>query len=109
MVTVAHEEPNYIAVWIWLAVLTVVEIFVANTGLHKLLILALLVGLAIAKASMVATYFMHLKFERRTLAMIAVTPALLLVLLTFAIRPDALGSAADSDLRPAQHVEGAEH
>ena len=91
----AHEEPNYIAVWIWLAVLTVVEIWVANSGLHRMLVLAGLVGLAIAKASLVAMYFMHLRFERQTLALIALTPPLLLLLLTFAVYPDALGAAFD--------------
>jgi cytochrome c oxidase subunit 4 len=93
-----HEEPNYIAVWIWLGVLTAVEIWVANTGLHKMVILSSLIGLALAKAVMVAMYFMHLRFERGTLALIALTPPVLLLLLTFAVYPDALGSASDTRL-----------
>jgi cytochrome c oxidase subunit 4 len=90
-----HEEPNYIAIWIWLAVLTAVEIWIANTGLHRALIISALVGLAVAKASLVALYFMHLRFERATLGLIALTPPLLLILLTFAVYPDALGTALD--------------
>jgi cytochrome c oxidase subunit 4 len=106
---IAHDEPNYIAVWIWLGVLTAIEIGVANTGLHKMLILALLVSLAIVKAVMVAVYFMHLKFERRTLALIAVTPALLLLLLTFAVYPDAMGSNFDRRLVPQHDAAAVKH
>ncbi len=85
----AHrEEPNYIAVWIWLAVLTVFEIGVIYLPIHSLAIALMLVVLAIAKATLVASYFMHLKFERRTLAIIAITPMLICVLLFFALLPD---------------------
>ena len=31
----AHKEPNYMAIWIWLAVLTVLEIWVATTGRRR--------------------------------------------------------------------------
>lgn len=83
-----REEPNYIAVWIWLAVLTVFEIGVIHLPVHDLAIALMLVILAIAKATLVAAYFMHLKFERRTLAIIAITPMFICVLLFFALLPD---------------------
>ncbi|MFN3477465.1 MAG: hypothetical protein ACK4Z6_07965 [Candidatus Methylomirabilales bacterium] len=35
-----------------------------------------------------ALYFMHLKFERRTLAFMALTPLLICGLLVFALLPD---------------------
>jgi cytochrome c oxidase subunit 4 len=91
----SHAEPNYIAIWIWLGALTVLEIWVANMGIPKVLIVSGLVGLAVAKAALVALYFMHLRFERLTLGIIALTPPLLLILLTFAVYPDALGAAFD--------------
>jgi len=90
-----HQEPNYMAIWFWLAVLTVLEIWVAKMGLPKPLMISGLIGLAVTKAALVAMYFMHLKFERRTLGIIALTPPILLVLLTFAVYPDALGAALD--------------
>jgi cytochrome c oxidase subunit 4 len=93
----AHEEPNYIAVWIWLAALTVVEIWIANAGLHRMLVLAGLVGLAIAKAALVAMYFMHLRFETRTLGMIAVTPLAIATLLVFVLLPDGFAVAKKTD------------
>ncbi|MDE0212964.1 MAG: cytochrome C oxidase subunit IV family protein, partial [Deltaproteobacteria bacterium] len=60
----AHAEPNYLAVFGWLFVLTVIEVGVIFLPIPKLLIAASLVILAAVKASLVAIYFMHLKFER---------------------------------------------
>lgn len=85
----AHEtEPNYIAIFWWLLALTIIEIGVIYMPLAKLAIGILLVGLALSKAALVALFFMHLKFERRTLGVIALTPLLLCVLLVFALVPD---------------------
>lgn len=84
----AHKEPNYIGVFWWLLALTIIEIGVIYMPLARLVIGILLVGLALSKASLVAMYFMHLKFERRTLALIALTPLLICVLLVFALLPD---------------------
>ena len=84
----AHHEPNYMAIFYWLFGLTVGELAVAYMGLPKALMVAALVGLAVAKAALVAMYFMHLKFERRTLAWIALTPPILLVLFMVITFPD---------------------
>jgi cytochrome c oxidase subunit 4 len=83
-----HESPNYMAIFYWLFALTVVEVLVAYAPILRSLMIAALVGLAIAKASLVAMYFMHLKFERRTLGLIAVTPAVLLVMFVLVTYPD---------------------
>ena len=83
-----HAEPNYMAIFWWLFGLTIAEIAVIYLGLPRLAVGILLVGLAVSKAALVAMYFMHLRFERMTLALIAVTPLLLCVLLVFALVPD---------------------
>jgi cytochrome c oxidase subunit 4 len=84
----AHEEPNYMAIFYWLFGLTVAELAVSYTPMPKGLMIAALVSLAFVKASLVAMYFMHLKFEKRTLAMIALTPPMLLVMFLFITYPD---------------------
>jgi caa(3)-type oxidase subunit IV len=71
-----------------LLVLTVVEVALTFLGLPKLLLGSLLVILAVWKAALVAMYFMHLKFERRTLAMIAVVPFILCLFLILMLLPD---------------------
>ncbi len=97
----AREHPNYIGVFWCLLVLTVMEVGVIFMPIARLLIAILLVGLALSKASLVAMYFMHLKFERRTLGLIAVTPLLLCVLLVFALLPDHSATPHQTGSAPA--------
>lgn len=84
----AHKSPNYMAIWAWLFVLTVIEIGVIFLPVVKLVIAILLIALAVSKAALVAMYFMHLRFERRTLGLIAVTPLAIGALLVFLLIPD---------------------
>jgi cytochrome c oxidase subunit 4 len=98
----AHKHPNYMAIFWWLAILTVVEIGVVFLPFGKVINGTLLCGLAVGKAALVAMYFMHLKFETRTLGLIAVTPLAIATLLVFIILPDS--SATDrktANLKPA--------
>jgi caa(3)-type oxidase subunit IV len=89
-VTTLH--PNYMGVFWWLLALTVLEVIFASlpTGpmyphIVKILIL---VSMAIGKAALVALYFMHLRFEVRTLGIIALTPMILCVFFLFMLMPD---------------------
>jgi cytochrome c oxidase subunit IV len=85
----AHESPNYMMIFYWLAGLTAVEIAVAYLPASmRVLMIALLIGLAVAKAALVAMYFMHLRFEKRTLSVIALTPPVLLILFVVITYPD---------------------
>ena len=54
----------------------------------KMVIAVMLVTLAVTKAALVAMYFMHLKFERRTLALVALSPFVLCVFLILMLTPD---------------------
>ena len=101
-----HQEPNYWAVIITLSILTLVEIGVIYLPLEKFSIGVLLVGFALTKAMLVAIYFMHLKFEKTTLAIIAATPLVLCTLLMFALLPD---SDPDVNLRKAPAAQVQEH
>ncbi|HYV57320.1 MAG TPA: cytochrome C oxidase subunit IV family protein [Candidatus Nitrosopolaris sp.] len=85
---IAKEERRYMQVFLWLTVLTFVEIGVIYAPIARLAIGSMLVLLAATKAALVAMFFMHLAAEKRTLAYIALTPALLCVLLVFALLPD---------------------
>ena len=83
-----HKEPNYFGIIVVLAILTAAEIGVVLTHLPRFIVGVMLVTLALWKAGMVALYFMHLKFEKKTLALIAVTPLILCALLMFSLLPD---------------------
>ena len=80
---IEHKAPNYMAIFWWLAGFTVVEVAYSSLLPHRLkaaLILGL-VGFAAIKACLVALYFMHLKFERRTLGIIVASTLILGVIL----------------------------
>ena len=51
-------------------------------------LVSLLVVLAVWKAALVAMHFMHLKFEKTTLALVALTPFVLCVFLILMLLPD---------------------
>ena len=87
------EHPKYINIFWWLVALTIIEIAVAIPEYAPLLKGILLIGLACSKALLVANYFMHLKFEKRTLAIIVMTPFIICVLLVFALMPDLTSDA----------------
>jgi cytochrome c oxidase subunit 4 len=98
------------AIFWWLAILTALELGVIFAPLAKLTIGVLLVSLALSKAAMVAMYFMHLRFETRTLGLIAIVPLTIATLLVFLLLPDGLavvhksmskGGAAVTE--PAKH------
>ena len=71
----AHKRPNYILIWIYLAVLTAAELGLAfQLPVSQNMKLLLLMILAIWKALLVALFFMHLKFERWNLRIMAIIP-----------------------------------
>jgi cytochrome c oxidase subunit 4 len=88
MTTTTHDEPNYMGIFWWLLALTLLELAVIYMPIHRMGILVLLVALAISKAALVALYFMHLKFERVTLGLIALSPFVLCVFLILMLLPD---------------------
>ena len=88
MADAAEHKTNYMAIFWWLAALTVVELAVIFPGFPKLIVGTLLVALAVSKAALVAMYFMHLRFETRTLGYIALTPLAIGTLLLLVLLPD---------------------
>jgi cytochrome c oxidase subunit 4 len=88
--THAKHGPSYMAIFWYLAVLTVVEIAVIFLPISKMAIGVMLVALASAKAALVALYFMHLRLETKTLGYIALTPVLIGTLLVLVLLPDSL-------------------
>ena len=72
MTTDGHTIPNYMAIFWWLLALTILEIGWALQFHHsaKWLLAGGIVAFAVIKAVLVAMYFMHLKFERRTMGIL---------------------------------------
>ena len=81
----AHNHPNYVLVWFALAVMTAVEVGVTFLSWPKTAVILVLLGLAVWKAVLVALYFMHLRFEKKPLRILAVAPIPLAFILVIAV------------------------
>jgi cytochrome c oxidase subunit IV len=109
MATSEHKHPNYMTIFWYLAVLTAVELAVIFLPLGKLTIGVLLCALAVTKAALVAMYFMHLRFETRTLGLVAITPLAIATLLIFVLLPDGFAVAHKTMEKKATASEPAKH
>jgi cytochrome c oxidase subunit 4 len=85
---VEHEGPSYVAVFVYLTLLTAAELGVYGLGLPKPITVGALVALALAKAALVAMFFMHLAIERKGLWIVAATPLVIVGFCYFMLRPD---------------------
>ena len=84
--TTEHKRPNYVMIWLYLFVLTVAEVALAfELPLSRNVKLLLLLFLAVWKALLVALFFMHLKFERWNLRILAIVPLPLAAILILAV------------------------
>ena len=86
--TVEHKRRPYLWVFLWLGILTAIEVGITYTGLPKLVQIILLVGLAAAKAALVALFYMHLRYDFRILALIGGFPFFLAVVMALIILAD---------------------
>ena len=80
--TTARQRPNYLRVFVFLAVLTAIEVGVALLPVPKSIQVLLLIALALGKASLVAMYYMHLRYEGQVLRIVAIGPLLFAIILT---------------------------
>ncbi len=65
----AHKRP-YVYVFAVLAVVTLIEVYVAGLTFAEAEKILILVSLATTKASLVVAYYMHLRYEPRWLMLI---------------------------------------
>ena len=86
-----HHGPsyrNYVVVFLGLMVLTAITVAMSYSGLSHEVRTFLAFVIAWTKACLVALIFMHLRFEKRTLAIFAVAPVILAIFFIIAIAPD---------------------
>ena len=77
-----------LAIYGWLLGLTIAEVSVVMAGWPQSAIVALLVLTALAKALLIALYFMHLKFDRPVVWLLPGIPVLLGIVFVLALFPD---------------------
>ena len=81
---------TYVVTWVWLLLITALEIGVFFGGLARALFVSLLVILALLKAVLIAAYFMHLRYERLNLIYTIALPLILILLLFLGVARDAV-------------------
>jgi cytochrome c oxidase subunit IV len=89
----AGSNKLFTSVWVWLVLLTAIEVFLAYKPMSVVLMLAILMGLSIIKAALIVAYFMHLKFERLSLVLTIVPMLVVCICLLFVFFPDSFRSA----------------
>jgi caa(3)-type oxidase subunit IV len=86
------HDVNYMPIFWWLLALTILEVAAgmpaAGPSYPQMLKGTLLIGMAFTKAVLVAMYFMHLKFDKKALSFIAMTPLVLCVFIVLLLMPD---------------------
>ena len=86
-----QPKVNAIKIFLWLAVLTAAEVGVVYLHLSPTLLAALLVGTAVVKAVLVASFFMHLKFEGKLILWMVGGTLILAAFFLLMIWPDIVG------------------
>ncbi len=86
-----HGSRLYLFVWFWLLALTGVEVFLAYRQLPMQTMLVLLMSLSLVKGALIIAYFMHLRFEKRSLTLTLMPPLVIcIILLMLFFFPDSL-------------------
>ncbi|NJP04689.1 MAG: cytochrome C oxidase subunit IV family protein [Chloroflexaceae bacterium] len=76
-----HRHPPYMMIFLWLTLLTAIEVFPVMTEIyfgwvpipHHIWVPVLLI-IALAKATLVALYYMHLRYDKSWLAILFLSP-----------------------------------
>ena len=79
---------TYLVIFGWLLGLTALEVSVVMAGWPQVAIVTLLISTALAKAMLIALFFMHLKFDRWTVWLLPGIPVMLAVFFVGMLFPD---------------------
>ena len=82
-------KPMYL-VWMWLLIITMVEVLLAYFHVPVTIMLIALLGMSFVKASMIVAWFMHLKFERVSLVLTLIPAAVMCMILMNVVWPDSI-------------------
>src|SRR5437660_4868123 len=88
----AGNAKLFITVWVWLLLLTALEVFLGYIHLQVAYMLVILMGASIIKAALIVAYFMHLRFERLNLILTIVPALVICICLLLVFFPDSFRS-----------------
>ncbi len=85
---VAKEIKHYIVIFGWLAVITALELGAVMLNLPRAGLIIFVIGTAVAKAVIIALFFMHLKSENKLMWWLPGLPIALALFFIFMLFPD---------------------
>ena len=87
-----HVEPRkpFLIVWGSLLAFTALETILAYQSLALKVMLVVLMTLSIIKAALIISYFMHLRYERRSLAWTLMPALVFVIVIMFVMFPDSV-------------------
>jgi len=88
MTTTHPTARTYLVIYGWLIGLTALEVSVVMAGWPQGAIVTLLISTALAKALLIALYFMHLKFDHRAVWLLPGIPVVIGIVFVLALFPD---------------------
>ena len=86
----AGSKRLFLFVWMWLLAITGVEVVLAYQHLEVKLMLGLLMRMSFVKGALIISYFMHLRYEKRSLAVTLMPALVLIIVLLFVFFPASL-------------------
>jgi cytochrome c oxidase subunit 4 len=85
-----HGRAVFFYVWGALLFMTAIEVYLAYVHLAPVKMLTILLGLSVVKAALIISYFMHLKFETRSMKVMLMASLIACLCLMAAFFPDAM-------------------
>lgn len=79
---------DYGVVYAWLIALTVLEVVVAMMGWPKMALGIVLLATTLGKASLIALFFMHMKFDKPLVWLLPAIPVVLAIFFVGMLFPD---------------------
>jgi cytochrome c oxidase subunit IV len=90
--THVHLEPKriFLIVWGWLLGFTCAETFLAYQHWVLKVMLLVLMTISIIKASLIISYFMHLRYEKKSLVLTLMPALVFVIAMLFVLFPDSI-------------------
>ena len=85
-----HGKGQFFWVWGILLVITGVEVYLGYQNMEPVRMLTILMGLSLVKAALIIAYFMHMKFEVKTMKWLTMVSLMVCLILMCIFFPDAL-------------------
>ena len=84
----AHDRPTPFIIYLWLIGLLAVSVAAVYLPFSTGITMTIIFLIAIAKAVIVAAYFMHMRFDKWLIHAMAIIPVILFVIMTLTLIPD---------------------